>query len=172
MTSDGQRSYVIFLYADDLIEWTSGDDSSGVDAQVGFNAGDRVTFASVPGSLTDDIMDITTTSNVGIGGAWTFRVDQEEAPRGSCGPTSEESFLCLDFSACCQFIIIVKASNIGHSGKMINCPLFGSVLYWGVSDRFQRYPLTDNNPHQNCQLSFPCSYDCILVSSSMTYSLK
>ena len=62
----------MFLYADDLIQWSG--------AQVGFNAGDGVRFASVRGSLTDDILDIDSTSNVGRDGVWAFRVDLEDIP--------------------------------------------------------------------------------------------
>ncbi len=84
LVSDGQRSFVEFFYADGLIQWTTGDASGGsgglggTEAQVGFNAGDGIRFASVPGSQTPDIINIDTTSNVGRGGVWLFRVDQEE----------------------------------------------------------------------------------------------
>lgn len=54
LVSDSQLSFVIFLYADGLIQWTTGDASGGMnglggtEAQVGFNAGDGIRFASVP----------------------------------------------------------------------------------------------------------------------------
>ena len=57
-------SYVIFLYADCLIQWTTGDASGGVDGlcgtqvQVGFNAGDGIHFYSHPDSQTADIINI------------------------------------------------------------------------------------------------------------------
>ena len=84
MITDETRSFVIFNYADGEIQWTTGDDSGGwnglggTEAQVGFNAGDGVRYASVPGSQTPDIINIDTTSNVGIAGVWIFRVDMEE----------------------------------------------------------------------------------------------
>ena len=90
MVSDGQRSYVIFLYADDLIEWTTSVDSGGIDglggiaAQAGYNAGDGVLSATVPGSRTPEIINITLTSNVGRPGVWTFRVDTD-----ACGSLGE-----------------------------------------------------------------------------------
>ena len=80
MATDGMNSFVIFLYGE--IQWTTGDSSGGsgglggTQAQVGFNAGDGVRFASVPGSQTADIININTTTNVGIPGVWIFQVDE------------------------------------------------------------------------------------------------
>ena len=84
MITDETMSFVIFNYADGEIQWTTGDDSGGrnglggTEAQVGFNAGDGIRYASVPGSQTPDIINIDTTSNVAIAGVWIFRVDMEE----------------------------------------------------------------------------------------------
>jgi len=77
------QSFVIYLYADGQIQWTTGDSSGGsgglggIPAQVGFNAGDGVNFAIVPESRTPDIINIDTTSNVGIPGVWIFQVNEE-----------------------------------------------------------------------------------------------
>ena len=74
---------MILLYADGLIQWTTGDSSGGVNglggtpAQVGFNAGDGVNFAAVPESRTGEIINIDTTSNVGVPGVWVFQVNEE-----------------------------------------------------------------------------------------------
>ena len=84
MITDQVKSFVIFHYADGEIQWTTGDASGGSDglggteAQVGFNAGDGVRYASVPGSQTPDIINIDLTSNIGIAGVWAFRVDLDE----------------------------------------------------------------------------------------------
>ena len=99
MATNGINSFVIFLYADGEIQWTTGDASGGsggfggTPAQVGFNAGDGVRFASVPGSQTADIVNIDTTSNVGIPGVWIFRVDEEDIAIGGCSfePSGKES---------------------------------------------------------------------------------
>lgn len=86
MITDGRRSFVIFLYADGEIQWTTGDASGGTnglggtEAQVGFNAGDGIRFTSVPGSQTPAIINIDTTSNVGNPGVWIFQVDADEVP--------------------------------------------------------------------------------------------
>ena len=71
-------SYTIFLYADGLIQWTTGDASLGVPAQVGFNAGDRVNFASHPDSQTEAIVNIASSSipeGVTERGMLVYRVD-------------------------------------------------------------------------------------------------
>ena len=84
MASDGQRSYIYFLYADGLIQWTTGDASGGMEglggtpAQVGFDAGDGVRFATIPESQTAAIINISSTSNVGITGMWIFRVEEQK----------------------------------------------------------------------------------------------
>ena len=70
---------MIFLYADDGIQWTTGSFSGGTNglggtpAQVGIDAGDGVRFISVPGALTDEIINIPTTSNIGIPGVWILQ---------------------------------------------------------------------------------------------------
>ena len=90
MATNGATSFVIFLYADDGIQWTTGDATDGVNglggtpAQVGFNAGDGIRYASVPGSQTPEIINISTTSNVAVPGVWIFQVDQEEINNGGC----------------------------------------------------------------------------------------
>ncbi len=68
MASDGQRSFVIFVYDD--IQWINGGS-----ALAGINGGDGVRSVTVPGSLSLSIMNIMTTSNVGRPGVWMYRVD-------------------------------------------------------------------------------------------------
>jgi hypothetical protein len=78
-------SFAIFLYADGLIQWTTGDDSGGSgglggwEARVGFNLGSFDSYP-VPGSGTPEIINITLTSNVGRAGMWVFHLDGEDSP--------------------------------------------------------------------------------------------
>ncbi len=70
LTSDGERSYVLFSYGD--IEW-------GRRAQIGFNAGNgRFGSLALPGAGTDEAVLINTLSNVGQNGTFVFRVDGKE----------------------------------------------------------------------------------------------
>ena len=52
--------------------------------KVGFNAGDGVRYFSVPGSRTASIVDVETTSNVGLAGRWVFRIDDVSVEAGGC----------------------------------------------------------------------------------------
>ena len=78
--TDGYDSFAIYLYADGLIQWTSGDDSGGINgiggnaASVGFSSLDGINFYNVPESGTAAIINITLTSNANIPGVWMFRV--------------------------------------------------------------------------------------------------
>ena len=69
MATDGNRTYVYFLYRD--LPWG---DSSTV---IGFNAGDGVRSFTLPLSQTNSVRDIVHTSNIGVPGVYIFRVDQE-----------------------------------------------------------------------------------------------
>ena len=109
MATDGIRSFVIYLYADGLIQWTTGDASQGsgglggIPAQVGFNAGDGVRFATVPGSRTAQILNIASTSNVGTPGIWIFQVDEANIATGGCSTSSTGKG-----SYKCEFIYLYK----------------------------------------------------------------
>ena len=62
----------------------------GIPAQVGFNAGDMKHFYLVPGSRTDDIVDIDEQSNIGIPGAWVFHVSGPDVESGGCMETDSQ----------------------------------------------------------------------------------
>uniref|UniRef100_A0A1X7VHY5 Sushi domain-containing protein n=1 Tax=Amphimedon queenslandica TaxID=400682 RepID=A0A1X7VHY5_AMPQE len=95
LATDGGRSYVIFLYLDDGINWVTGDASGGLnglggtEAYVGFNfGGQNATYFAVQGSRTPAVIDIETTSNVEVAGLWIFQVNEAEiitSTIGSCG---------------------------------------------------------------------------------------
>ena len=53
-------------------EWAQGEDFRSVPAQAGFDAGDRVRFLALPGSRTSAVLNLCTTSNVGVPGVWKF----------------------------------------------------------------------------------------------------
>ena len=80
LATDGLQSFIIFLYPAGLIQWTTGDiDASeetngfgGGPAVAGYDANDGENFFNIPGSGTDDIINVTRTSNVGNPGTWIF----------------------------------------------------------------------------------------------------
>ena len=63
-----------------MMEWTTGDFSGGVnglggrEAEIGYDAGDGVNYYSILFSGTPEVINIASTSNVGIGGVWAFRL--------------------------------------------------------------------------------------------------
>ena len=67
LMTDGETSYVCFLYED--IQWGEG-------AGIGFNAGDDTNRSStVPGALTSETLDMENQSNVGRPGVFIYQVD-------------------------------------------------------------------------------------------------
>ena len=94
LATSGVESFVIFLYADGRIQWTTGDSSGGsrglggTEALAGINAGDSINSVTIPGSRTPSIIGITQTSNVGIPGVWMFKV-------GS-GKQWTQQYVCMD----------------------------------------------------------------------------
>ena len=94
MATDGTRTFVGFLYED--IQWTGGI-AIGFDGinvnpatTIGFNAGDGIRSFTLPEFLTaGSILNLESTSNVGIPGVYWFRVDRDqvEAPGNTTLPT-------------------------------------------------------------------------------------
>ncbi|NXC37852.1 TECTA protein, partial [Penelope pileata] len=81
LTTNSSTSFVILNYKD--IQWTTGTASGGdpdtglggTPAHAGFNNGDETNYYNIPGSRTDAVINITTTSNVRVPGRWVFQVD-------------------------------------------------------------------------------------------------
>ena len=81
VATDGVFSFVILLYADDLIEWMTGDADGGVGglggdrADVGIIGDDPNNAYFLPASNTSAVLALDSTSNIGMGGVWMFRVN-------------------------------------------------------------------------------------------------
>ena len=80
MAVSGNQTFAIYLYADGLIQW-----SRDGRALAGYSAGDGQTYYNISGSLSTEILKISSTSNVGYPGLWVFRVDQNNLVFLSCG---------------------------------------------------------------------------------------
>ena len=82
LATNGDESFVMFLYACGRMEWTTGDRSGGVnglggnEALAGVNAGNGINQFTIPGSQTPDIINIAHTSNVDSPGIWMFQVTE------------------------------------------------------------------------------------------------
>ncbi len=63
----------MFLYADDMIEWAMGDrDDYPADIEFTDVIEESV---YIPVSNTSDVINVATTSNIGIPGVWIFQID-------------------------------------------------------------------------------------------------
>ena len=88
------QSYGIYLYADGHIQWTASVDQGGFNgfggnaALAGYNAGDGLVSFTVPGSQTDNILNIVSLSNVDVPGMLVFRLDEDDVVFSSCGNNS------------------------------------------------------------------------------------
>ncbi|KAM8927848.1 alpha-tectorin-like [Pelodytes ibericus] len=88
LSTNGATSFIILNYGN--ITWTTGVASGGdpdtglggIPAQAGFNSGDDTNYFNIPGSRTNDIVNIGQTSNVNTPGRWVFRVDKFTVPGG------------------------------------------------------------------------------------------
>ena len=79
LTTNGQDTFVFFLYANGLIEL-----SLSHSIQIGIDGGDGVNHYTVPNSRTPDIVNITRTSNVNQPGLWVFKLDDNNIIAGVC----------------------------------------------------------------------------------------
>ena len=72
LATNGVHSFVLFLYADGLIQWIRGEPSESSDliAVAGYSTLEGDHFFNIPGSGTAEIMNVTQTSNIGVPGMW------------------------------------------------------------------------------------------------------
>uniref|UniRef100_A0A670JLX9 Sushi, nidogen and EGF like domains 1 n=1 Tax=Podarcis muralis TaxID=64176 RepID=A0A670JLX9_PODMU len=125
LITDGMLSFTIFNY--ESITWTtgmhasSGGDSAGlggIAAQAGFNAGDGKRYFNIPGSRTDDIVDVEMTTNVGIPGRWVFRIDDAQVQVGGCNNTTS---VCLTLRPCLNGGKCIEDCITGNPSYTCSC---------------------------------------------------
>ncbi|XP_054855760.1 sushi, nidogen and EGF-like domain-containing protein 1 [Eublepharis macularius] len=86
LTTNRQISFIMLNYAG--IQWTTGTASGGsastglggTPAQAGFDSGDKINYYNIPSSRTPGIINIASTTNVGVPGKWVFQVDEFVVP--------------------------------------------------------------------------------------------
>ncbi|XP_016141425.1 alpha-tectorin-like [Sinocyclocheilus grahami] len=84
LISDGQAYFAMFNYGE--ISWSTGTASGGdpltglggTTAQAGFNGGDVSHFFNLPGSRSNEVVNIEQTTNVNVPGRWFFRIDADQ----------------------------------------------------------------------------------------------
>nr|XP_002734454.1 PREDICTED: uncharacterized protein LOC100367616 [Saccoglossus kowalevskii] len=104
LITDGEQSFTIFNYGD--INWTTGTmrRKGGIPAEVGFNAGDGVSFYKLAASMKPEIVNIRETSNVGILGRYAFKTDRENIEEMCCAHGGSESCFAVRLQYYCYEI--------------------------------------------------------------------
>ncbi|XP_068098421.1 uncharacterized protein, partial [Hyperolius riggenbachi] len=76
VTTDGNQTFLFYNYAD--LQWPSmREDGSSYDGPLtlaGINSGYNTGYYTLPGSLSHDIRNVSSTSNVNVTGRWVFKV--------------------------------------------------------------------------------------------------
>ena len=84
-TNGRGETFAIFLYADGLIQWTTGDADGGTNglggnaAQIGVNSGDGES-AVIGISGTSDVLNVASTSNIGENGVYVLKISDVTIP--------------------------------------------------------------------------------------------
>ena len=82
LATDGNKTFAIYVYANDKMQWTTGDRDGGEkglggdEARVGIIRENGSTFF-IRGSNTPDVKRVHEASNTGLRGLWYFRVDTD-----------------------------------------------------------------------------------------------
>ncbi|XP_064383718.1 adhesion G-protein coupled receptor V1-like isoform X2 [Halichondria panicea] len=132
VATDGVRSFTVLMYADNLLQWMTGDSDGGVNgfggdrADVGF-IGEGSNMFFLPGSNTGAVLELDTTTNVGVGGVWIFEVGTsverplvDECLQGlsNCDPNANCVDMAIGFECVCL---------PGYTGDGLSCSeLMGS----------------------------------------------
>ena len=82
LSSDGERSFVFFLYHD--LQWASASNETSSFAQAGFAHSEQNASETLPYSGTADIVRLMNESNVNVPGLFVFRVDTDTINAGGC----------------------------------------------------------------------------------------
>lgn len=138
------------------LEWTTGDASGGVDglggdpAQAGFDAGDGLNFQILPGSLTNNVLNLQYTSNVGTPGLWTisFRggLLPGNTPDNPLLPVITDAGFEFNFNIVLgQMMFIDPLVAIGYDYRVLSGPSFASVLLPNIGDGLFELHLWDGD---------------------------
>ncbi|CAN2391630.1 Nidogen-like [Pristimantis euphronides] len=143
LTTDGYNYIIILNYGD--IQWTTGTASEGdaytglggTPAQAGFNSGDDTHYFNIPGSRTDQVLNIKSTSNVNHPGRWVFQVDKFKVPGGCVfqakfakegevfwrEDTCSTKCACQDDKVSCEDEACPASATCEASGSFFTCKL-------------------------------------------------
>uniref|UniRef100_A0A8C5WEH6 NIDO domain-containing protein n=1 Tax=Leptobrachium leishanense TaxID=445787 RepID=A0A8C5WEH6_9ANUR len=165
LITDWTFTFVLFNYEN--IQWTTDSASEGVDglggnhAQAGLNSGNS-SFYSIPGSLSQEILHVSTTSNVYFSGRWAFKVDGYD-PEFPDFPPTDGSLSCTQ---------CVNTMGSSCTGSAVTCPsgsLCGSQ-YAEYTDNGVLYPMISRSCIEesrcNTSTSFSFAESKVEIASS------
>ena len=122
------ESFVFFLYNNGAIQWTTGDDSGGVnglggnEAIAGISAGDGDNYILIPELGTPCILNIDKTSNVGTPGVWMFKVGT--GTQNCCMYANISNWICERCIHCSH----IQFFDFGDSQNLL-----------GMTDRYETF---------------------------------
>ncbi|XP_078419579.1 sushi, nidogen and EGF-like domain-containing protein 1 [Cetorhinus maximus] len=161
LVTDGELSFTIFNYEN--ITWTTGMHASsggdfaglgGIAAQAGFNAGDGKRYFNIPGSRTDDIVDVEMTTNVGIPGRWVFRIHDAQVEVGGCNDTA---LVCLNLRPCLNDGRCIDDCITGNPSYTCSCRAGFTGRRCQIDvDECSSYPCRNGGTCRDGQNAFTC----------------
>ncbi|XP_041037440.1 sushi, nidogen and EGF-like domain-containing protein 1 [Carcharodon carcharias] len=161
LVTDGELSFTIFNYEN--ITWTTGMHASsggdfaglgGIAAQAGFNAGDGKRYFNIPGSRTDDIVDVEMTTNVGIPGRWVFRIHDAQVEVGGCNDTAS---VCLNLRPCLNDGRCIDDCITGNPSYTCSCRAGFTGRRCQIDvDECSSYPCRNGGTCRDGQNAFTC----------------
>ncbi|XP_048460745.1 sushi, nidogen and EGF-like domain-containing protein 1 [Rhincodon typus] len=161
LVTDGELSFTIFNYEN--ITWTTGMHASsggdfaglgGIAAQAGFNAGDGKRYFNIPGSRTDDIVDVEMTTNVGVPGRWVFQIHDAQVEVGGCNNTAS---VCLNLRPCLNDGRCIDDCITGNPSYTCSCRAGFTGRRCQIDvDECSSYPCHNNGTCRDGQNAFTC----------------
>lgn len=121
--------------------------------QAGFNAGDGVRFFSIPGSATDQVIDIPNKSNVGRPGRWMFRIDATKIEAGGCNTNGESGHFIKFHEPVIQVIVTDEQR----------------IYRFRFAQKRGKKESSVNEGHMRCSvIGIPCPISCVFLTLGST----
>ncbi len=117
----------------DALNWTSGSVSDGIHAQAGYDAGNGEEFYALPGSFTQDVVELQNNSNAGEAGLWRFAIRDGalpgETPENPIMPVVTPDGWAFDFNVDLNEQVFIDPDvAVGYDYIADNGDNFSSVL--------------------------------------------
>ncbi|KAE9546599.1 hypothetical protein FO519_010189 [Halicephalobus sp. NKZ332] len=151
LVTNGTSSFAIYYYNE--IEWTTGDVSNGIQAQAGYDFGDRTHRASLNGSCTPAVINLTLTSNVNSPGKWILNTQPSAAPP----PPECQYNYTGDFCLIPNTIDALGGVSLAVSGITLSSTETAICRYYDPSANVTEIDaeVSKNEYSKTCDISYP-----------------